>query len=289
MPWRRTATQRPLPSSALSSAFHAPLHSPPFFSLTPYLRHTHPGSSQDPLGSPARRIVGGDLTFPCRAGGGASVTAAACNPADPNQQFTWDPATGLITSKGGGGVLASGGSEDGAGIRVVAAAPGDKAQTWAWPQAAAGGTAINGANGKCLDVYDWAGPSVDTWACNGGSNQAFTLNADGTISEPHSASPGTGGPRCLAFASVPPSICTNVWGRKLSTGYALGLVNNGDAPANITCDSACFAAMNVTGTSALKVRDVWAHAEVASLTPPYSFTASVNGSGFAGLFTLTPA
>jgi hypothetical protein len=45
--------------------------------------------------------------------------------------------------------------------------------------------------------------------------------------------------------------------------------------------------MNVTSTGALKVRDVWAHQVVQTITPPFSFTAEVDGGGFAGLFTLS--
>jgi hypothetical protein len=250
--------------------------------------------SQDPLGSPARRIVGGDLTFPCHAaGGGATLTVAPCNAADPMQRFTYSAASGAITSVGGKGVLASSGAADGAAIAIVAPSPGDKAQAWAWPGATAGGgPATNAANGACLDVFDWSGPAVDTWECNGGSNQRLTLNADGTISEPSSQppAPGKGGPACLTAAAPPPAAsCTNVWGRVLSTGYALGLVNNGDRAVNVTCDAACFSAMNVTGSGALQVRDVWAHAVVATLRPPYAFTATVNASGAAALFTLAPA
>jgi hypothetical protein len=78
-----------------------------------------------------------------------------------------------------------------------------------------------------------------------------------------------------------------VWGRKLSTGYALGLVNNGDAPATVTCDRACFAAMNVTGSGALRVRDVWAHADVPG--GPFSARFStVVAPHSAAMFRATP-
>jgi hypothetical protein len=29
------------------------------------------------------------------------------------------------------------------------------------------GTIVNAFSSKCLDVYDFAGPAVDTWSCNG--------------------------------------------------------------------------------------------------------------------------
>jgi hypothetical protein len=268
---------------------------------SPYALETYSNAeaiavNQDAAMSPARRVVGGDLTFPCHGaapGQLGAVVAAACDAADASQQWAFDAASGAIASRApGGGVLAATGGADGAAVGVFAPRAGDAAQAWAWPGAR--GAATNAAFGgaKCLDVFNWAGPAVDTWACNGGSNQNFTLRADGTISEPHSAppAPGAGGPRCLAFAPAPPAAaCTNVWGRRLARGWALGMVNNGDAPARVACDAACFAAMNVTGGGALAVRDVWAHAVVATISPPYAFSAVVNGSGAAALFTLAPA
>lgn len=54
--------------------------------------------------------------------------------------------------------------------------------------------------GGCLDIWNWAGPRVDIFACNKGSNQNFTFGADGTMMSGSSPSHPT---RCLA--SVPPS------------------------------------------------------------------------------------
>jgi hypothetical protein len=81
-----------------------------------------------------------------------------------------------------------------------------------------------------------------------------------------------------------------VWGRTLSGGaHVLGLVNNGGAPANITCDVTCFDQLNISSSvSTLKVRDLWSHTDIGTLTKPFSFTSVVNGSGFAAAFKLTP-
>ena len=70
--------------------------------------------------------------------------------------------------------------------------------------------------------------------------------------------------------------------------FALGFVNNAGSAANITCDGDCFHALNISSSVvALKVRDLWAHADVATLTRPFTFTATVNGSGFAAAYKLT--
>ncbi len=284
--------------------------------------------NQDPLGSAAQRVAGGDLKFPCSGppspGALASVAAADCDASDAGQRWAFDAASGHITSAAFPGVLTARGcgSSDGNPVEVAAAGAdgcGGRAQAWAW---GADGRVTNGNSGSCLDVFDWAGPTVDTWACNGGSNQQFKLNADGTITEPNSKPGGSGGPLCLRASAGPPAgVCTNVWGRKLTGGaFALGLVNNGGANAvrggsaqplplpfcarshltpfpclyphkiaqTVTCDAACFAATGVT-SGKYTVRDLWAHADVGTVQPPYSFAASVPGGGFASAFKLTPA
>jgi hypothetical protein len=241
-------------------------------------------------------VVGGDLKFPCNGrppapGELANVVAAPCNAGDAAQRWTFDSASGHVTSAAYAGVLTSSNCGSGDSNPVVVAAAGadgcgGKAQAWAW---GADGKVTNGNSGSCLDVYDWAGPAVDTWACNGGSNQQFKLNADGTISEPNSEPGGTGGPLCLRATVDPIESCTNVWGRKLAGGaYALGFVNNGGYNATVTCDGACFAATGVT-SGRYTVRDLWAHQDVGVVSAPFSFSAPVPGGGFANAYKLTPA
>ena len=273
---------------------------------SPYALETYSNAeliaiNQDPLGKAATRVVGGDLPFPCNAPAPpgkqtlSTVAAAPCNPKDKAQQWTYDAASGRIASAAFPGVLTAQGcgGADGTPV-VVAEAGGDgcggRAQRWAWPASAAGGTAVNSNSGACLDVFNWAGPAVDTWTCNKGTNQQLTLNRDGTISEPSSAPGGGGGaPLCLAAVALPTQNCTNVWGRQLSGGaFGIGLVNNGGGAAPVACDAACFAAVGLAG-GAFTVRDLWAHADVGTLTPPYHFSAVVNGSGFAHVYKLTPA
>jgi Alpha galactosidase C-terminal beta sandwich domain/Ricin-type beta-trefoil lectin domain len=199
---------------------------------------------------------------------------------------------GTITSRAfasQGGVLDAFncGTSDGTSIIVYpnddgSGTCGGKNQQWTWDQTT--GTIHNVNSGTCLDVYDFTGPVVDLWSCNGGVNQAFTLSTDGTIS----TAAGSGHPSLCLRATTSSDMCTNVWGRKLSGGaYALGFVNNAAVAQNITCDAACFGGLNVTGKAYL-VRDLWQHADVAKVTAPFSFTAEVAGNGFAGLYKLTP-
>lgn len=244
--------------------------------------------NQDPLASPARRIVGGDLAYPSCSGSGemAVVTAQVCAAGSAAQQWDVDAATGAVSSRAfPGGVMdaLACGTADGTPVLLYPSDAGGgtcggRNQAWSWGP---NSTLRNGFSGACLDVYDFKGPVVDTWACNGGTNQRFTRAADGSISSADGL--------CLT-AQPPADTCTNVWGRTLSKGaWALGFVNNGPNAAHITCDSSCFEAMGVTAaTTGLVVRDLWAHADVAHLKQPFSFSAPVNGSGFAALFKLTP-
>lgn len=149
-------------------------------------------------------------------------------------------------------------------------------------------TIVNNFTRKCLDVYDYTGPVVDTWDCNGGSNQVFFLNKtkgipnQGAIS---STASNLGPSRCLTAAIQD---CTNVWGRVLSNGsYALAFVNNGPDAVLITCDATCFSQLNIS-VSSFVVRDLWAHENVGVISPPFTWQALVNGNATAAIFKLTP-
>lgn len=246
--------------------------------------------NQDPMGSPAQRIVGGDLSFPCRGGvkgALAAVTAVvACDATDPYQLWDFDSSTGTISPRAfanANGVLSIGGKRNGTPVYVVLPVAGDDAQVWQWTDGV-NITITNKKTGLCLDVYNWEGP-VDAFTCNGGSNQKFVLGASGLLRDDGS---GHGATKCFKAAPYIPGDCTNVWGRKLSGGdFAIGMVNNGADVQKINCDAACFASMGVT-TGSYAVRDVWAHKVVATVSPPYHFAASVNVSGSAALFRLTP-
>ena len=270
---------------------------------SPYALETYSNAeliaiNQDALGSPARRIAGGDLPFPCASGGDgvlASVSALPCDPSDARQLWSYNATTGRIASSAfPGGVLddlhcdkAPGSPvgvypNDGSGGGTC----GGANQNWTW---GANGSIINAWTGTCLDVYDFAGPAVDVYSCNGGVNQVFTLSSDGHIS----TQAGGGHPALCLTATAPiPQQCANVWGRLLANGdYALGMLNNdGGAPAaNVMCDAACFALLlNGTSPARLRVRDLWAHADVGTISAPFSWTAIVNGSGSAQAFRLTP-
>jgi len=266
---------------------------------SPYALETYSNAeliavNKDALMSPARRIAGGDLKFPCAGGEYAAATEAAdCDAADPAQLWDYDAAAGALAPRAfpGTSLVATtcDGADDGAPVAVATAAqPGPcGAASKRWRLNATDGTVRSAASGACLDVYNWAGPAVDTWACNGGSNQRFSLSPAGLLA---TAADAKHAAKCVRAVAAPPS-CTNVWGRALSDGFALAFVNNAaGAPARVECGAACFAELNISAAvTTLRVRDLWAHADLAPITAPFSFASLVNASGAATAYKLTPA
>ncbi len=123
--------------------------------------------------------------------------------------------------------------------------------------------------------------------CAGGDNQKWVLTSDGRLQSVQTGVPFA--PLCLS-ALQSTGLCSNIWARPLYDGsWAVTMVNNGDDNATVTCDGACFAFMNVTGASSVAVRDLWAHAVVATLQPPYTFSSEVQGQGGSSIFRFIPA
>ncbi len=144
----------------------------------------------------------------------------------------------------------------------------------------------------CLDIWDFSGPLVDTYTCNGGQNQQWKMNPDGTIQSAQTAygaqciaaTQGGSSSQCtnvstyLRSSTYSKLYCLQVWGKPLSTGqWGLALLNNNNDAANITCGPSCFAQTNLT-TSNLRVRDLWAHQDLTVLTggpSNWTFTSQV--------------
>jgi hypothetical protein len=126
--------------------------------------------NQDPLGIPAQRIVGGDLTFPCGSSGGlAEVSAVACNPADPSQK--WSYGNQQISSALYPGVLDAFecGTSDGTQVFVFpndngSGTCGGKNQKWTWSPSG------KRARRRCSDLAFTGCPgcgSMDVLLCSG--------------------------------------------------------------------------------------------------------------------------
>ena len=73
------------------------------------------------------------------------------------------------------------------------------------------GTIVSKLNNKCLDVYDFNGPVVETYNCNGGSNQKWVYDSNShTIKN---------GQKCLSVSSGQDAL--EVWAGELSDNHML--------------------------------------------------------------------
>ena len=90
--------------------------------------------------------------------------------------------------------------------------------------------------------------------------------------------------------TVPPSSAdTLLVGRRLYDGsYAVAALNIGPAARNITCGALCFQQMGFAPGSSVKVRDLWLHADIATINTTTPYAIEVEGNGTSVLLKLSP-
>jgi len=125
-------------------------------------------------------------------------------------------------------------------------------------------------NGKCLDVYNFEGPNVETWTCNGGPNQKWAFRSDGTLYSNEG--------KCLDLQGN-----LEIWSGKLSGGSsAVILFNRSPSAANLTAN---WAQIGLPSNSRGLVRDLWKRTDLGTFTG--SFSANVDGHGVV-MVKITP-
>ena len=257
-------------------------------------------NADEPFVGAARRVVGGDLTWPCSGAAPGElfeVHALACDGASTAQLWYFNSSDdSLRPAASPASLLATATCDfaDGDLVSVYAAGGGASSCGGAvWRHDA--NLSVVGPAGKCLDEYMWTTPRVDLWTCvPGAPNEAWAW-------APSSSALPVGGfavgalvnndsSLCLSTAPTGgPGVCTNVWARPLSNGdVALAFLNNGAANTSVTCDAACFAAAGLADAAGRRVRDLLAHADLAPLAPPFSVTMPVGAAGAAAAIRLSP-
>jgi len=99
------------------------------------------------------------------------VWAVKCDGSTRQEGWTFDHGSGELHAPGGGCVDVSNPH-----TAVIATCHNSPSDVFKYD-----GTAMHLLNGKeCLDVWDWAGPRVDLYRCNSGSNQRFVFGPNGT-------------------------------------------------------------------------------------------------------------
>lgn len=134
---------------------------------------------------------------------------------------------------------------------------------------------------QCADVYDFQGPVVQLYGCNGGPNQKFDFNADTTLTDE------TNTKHCLTANKDPiASSGYQMWAKAQAQGAQAVLVFNGlGASAGAYPAEIVFADIGIK-VSSVAVRDVWASKDLGVfsgkyVTPPIDTHDSV-------LLMLTP-
>lgn len=226
--------------------------------------------NQDSLGKQGHKVSS------TTAGGPAMVVAVPCDSSKTSQQWNIMPdktirngATGLCLD------VFNCETDDGAYVQTDDCHPGNpkycqsgKNQEWT---VRSDGTIITSLNGHCLDVWDFSGPAVDSWTCNGGANQKFNISsADKSI-----RSEGL----CLDIAGN-----LEVWAGQLSGGaYAVVLFNRSPSQASIT---AHWKDIGIPDGKSYVARDLWKHQDLGKFSSSYTATVP---SHAVNMIKLTPA
>ena len=129
------------------------------------------------------------------------------------------------------------------------------------------GTIVSKLNNMCLDVYDFHGPVVETYSCNGGSNQKWQYDASShTIKN---------GDKCLSASSGVDSL--EVWAGPLSgDSFAVILLNRGNVKSEMI---ARWSEIGIPEGDAV-VRDIWAKKDLGTFTDSFSTTVDPHSSSF---------
>jgi hypothetical protein len=210
--------------------------------------------------------------------------AVSCSASDPTQTgFAFDIETGTIKSSSG---LCLDSKTDTAGTLMFnpcasSATPGIPVASQLFALGS-GDTITQG--GQCLDVYDFTGPVVQLYACNGGINQKFTFDPDGKSRQIQSGS------NCIAARPGAPSEgpsagnVVQLWAKRVGGGAAAALAINGDN-VNRTVTIRPVEDLGLpTGT--YTVRCVYCHVDLANVTD--SFVTEPIESHDSRLLLFTP-
>jgi len=226
--------------------------------------------NQDPMGQQGHK-VGSELG----ATDTASVVIAPCEPGKASQQWKLNANKSILNVLTGSCLeIYDCETEDGAVVQVYPCHLSDhnscaQSANQMW-NISSDGVITSVMNGKCLDVYNFEGPNVETWTCNGGPNQKWAFRSDGTLYSNEG--------KCLDLQGN-----LEIWSGKLSGGSsAVILFNRSPSAANLTAN---WAQIGLPSNSRGLVRDLWKRTDLGTFTG--SFSANVDGHGVV-MVKITP-
>jgi len=211
--------------------------------------------NQDALGVQGRKVKGTHSPF------ADVVRIATCDTSKKDQQFSYNPTSGLITTSNKKCVGIYQDTISDAQFIMAEDCNGSDYQKWYFPDTNGGHIYSVANNTFCLDVYGGSGPWIDLWPCHNATNQEWVVNGSAIYSL-------VGG--CLDIAHD-----LEVWAAPLSDeNVAVILFNRSLQPAKIT---AHWSDIGVSKGRNCKVRDLWLHQDQGVFVD--SYTALVPSHG----------
>jgi len=226
--------------------------------------------SQDTMGKQGHKV-----SSQSSGSGSSDVQVTTCDPNKPSQQWRLGNDKTIRHVESGLCLdIYNCGTADGTAVEIFNCHPNDTNscsqstnQLWNYNSDKSLSSVMDS---KCLDVYDFTGPSVETWTCNGGPNQVWTFQSDGTLK--------SGENSCLDIVGD-----LEVWAGPLSGGnFAAVLFNRSPAMTNIT---AHWTDIGLAATRPAMVRDLWVRKDLGVYTG--SFSSEVASHGVV-MIKLTP-
>lgn len=224
--------------------------------------------NQDPLGKAAPKVA----SYPAENG---NVTAEAptvgvtCAPGIANLRWLYNTTDKTIRHVESGMCLDIPQCNKGSGVQLElfpchVGQPNQQCdslnQQWTIKS---NGAIASELNGQCLDLYNFVGPAVQTFVCNGGTNQAWkydttaqTFSADGV---------------CLGIDTGSLEVYA---GPLVDKSIVVVLFNRAASAASIT---ALWEDFGLAQSTKAAVRDLWAHKDLGPFTG--NFTATVESHG----------
>lgn len=253
--------------------------------------------NQDALGVQAKRVWSqGPQGVPYGKSGQCgqeelpqNTIIAPCNASDPLQQWNmlpngtiYLPATGecLQLDSGQGGCCSQGwtvwtNNVASAMCNDPASCCGSKQQLWDYSADAL--QIISNVSGQCVTVHAESLHQVGVSPCSGlmsGLQEWDYVPSTGQFVS--SVSPPGGAKSCLARTPDVRGGATEVWAGPLANGDTAVLLFNRNmpGPANITVT---WSMLGLAPSAGMKVRDLWAHADMGTVNGAYTAQADVHG------------
>jgi len=191
------------------------------------------------------------------------VTGIPCD-GEPHQQWIFGDDKTVRSAKDGRCLEIPDCSKDSVLLDLVDCMPANKSkcdnQNQLWNYNKTTGVFTNVYSGYCIDLYDFIGPAVQSFQCNGGGNQQWAYNSTTKTLISGIFCLNTGGDGYI-----------EVWASPLEDkSVAVVLFNRAEATNSIT---AKWTDIGLPETAKATARDLWSHKELGSFTG--SFTANV--------------